>query len=127
MLSIVDLGMVRRRGLEADRSAWSSCRRSSGARRSSCIRTVVGDDLRRSAALVEVTTFDGAVDDRPDHPGGPAALRAAGIAPPAARPTPLPAVRLARRTRDNLFGPTQCRSLHYCRTCRQPFEAMKPI
>lgn len=26
---------------------------------------------------------------------------------------------------DNLFGPTQCRSLHYCRGCRQPFEAVK--
>jgi ring-1,2-phenylacetyl-CoA epoxidase subunit PaaD len=28
---------------------------------------------------------------------------------------------------DNLFGPTQCRSLYYCRECRQPFEAIKPI
>jgi ring-1,2-phenylacetyl-CoA epoxidase subunit PaaD len=28
---------------------------------------------------------------------------------------------------DNTFGPTQCRSLHYCRDCRQPFEAMKPV
>ena len=28
---------------------------------------------------------------------------------------------------DNLFGPTQCRSVRYCRACRQPFEAFKPI
>jgi ring-1,2-phenylacetyl-CoA epoxidase subunit PaaD len=28
---------------------------------------------------------------------------------------------------DSLFGPTQCRSLFYCRACRQPFEAFKPI
>jgi ring-1,2-phenylacetyl-CoA epoxidase subunit PaaD len=28
---------------------------------------------------------------------------------------------------DNLFGPTQCRSLFYCRACRQPFEAFKPV
>lgn len=28
---------------------------------------------------------------------------------------------------DNLFGPTQCRSVRYCRSCRQPFEAFKLI
>lgn len=28
---------------------------------------------------------------------------------------------------DSLFGPTQCRSLAYCRACRQPFEAFKPV
>jgi ring-1,2-phenylacetyl-CoA epoxidase subunit PaaD len=28
---------------------------------------------------------------------------------------------------DNLFGPTQCRSTRYCRSCRQPFEAFKVI
>lgn len=30
-------------------------------------------------------------------------------------------------TLDNLFGPTACRSIAYCRDCRNPFEAMKPI
>jgi ring-1,2-phenylacetyl-CoA epoxidase subunit PaaD len=28
---------------------------------------------------------------------------------------------------DSAFGPTACRSLFYCRDCRQPFEAFKPI
>ena len=28
---------------------------------------------------------------------------------------------------DNLFGPTQCRSTRYCRSCRQPFEALKVV
>lgn len=28
---------------------------------------------------------------------------------------------------QNLFGPTACRSIFYCRQCRQPFEGMKPI
>jgi ring-1,2-phenylacetyl-CoA epoxidase subunit PaaD len=28
---------------------------------------------------------------------------------------------------DNLFGPTKCRSLYYCRACRQPFEQFKSI
>jgi ring-1,2-phenylacetyl-CoA epoxidase subunit PaaD len=28
---------------------------------------------------------------------------------------------------ENLFGPTACRSVWYCNTCRQPFESMKPM
>jgi ring-1,2-phenylacetyl-CoA epoxidase subunit PaaD len=28
---------------------------------------------------------------------------------------------------SSAFGPTQCRSLFYCRSCRQPFEAFKPV
>ncbi|KAB2337695.1 phenylacetate-CoA oxygenase subunit PaaJ [Cytobacillus depressus] len=28
---------------------------------------------------------------------------------------------------DNLFGPTACRSILYCKTCKNPFEAMKPV
>lgn len=59
---------------------------------------------------------------------GRAGLRAAGIAPPSD-----PAlVRCAfcgseRVAMDSAFGPTLCRSLFYCRDCRQPFEAFKPI
>jgi ring-1,2-phenylacetyl-CoA epoxidase subunit PaaD len=28
--------------------------------------------------------------------------------------------------RESAFGPTLCRSTHYCRACRNPFEAFKP-
>jgi ring-1,2-phenylacetyl-CoA epoxidase subunit PaaD len=30
-------------------------------------------------------------------------------------------------TMENLFGPTACRSILYCRSCKNPFEAMKPV
>ncbi|WP_419180368.1 1,2-phenylacetyl-CoA epoxidase subunit PaaD [Bacillus xiapuensis] len=30
-------------------------------------------------------------------------------------------------TMDNIFGPTACRSILYCKSCKNPFEAMKPI
>lgn len=30
-------------------------------------------------------------------------------------------------TVENLFGPTACRSILYCKGCRNPFEAMKPL
>ncbi|PPA72283.1 1,2-phenylacetyl-CoA epoxidase subunit PaaD [Jeotgalibacillus proteolyticus] len=30
-------------------------------------------------------------------------------------------------TMENLFGPTACRSILYCKSCKNPFEAMKPL
>lgn len=30
-------------------------------------------------------------------------------------------------TLENLFGPTACRSILYCKTCKNPFETMKPV
>jgi ring-1,2-phenylacetyl-CoA epoxidase subunit PaaD len=59
---------------------------------------------------------------------GRAGLRAAGIAPPS-EPTAVrcPYCASTRVAMDSVFGPTLCRSLFYCRDCRQPFEAFKPI
>jgi ring-1,2-phenylacetyl-CoA epoxidase subunit PaaD len=61
-------------------------------------------------------------------PDGAAGLRKAGIAPPA-EPSAVrcPFCDSARVAMDGLFGPTLCRSLFYCRDCRQPFEAFKPV
>lgn len=56
------------------------------------------------------------------------ALAAHGIAAPAApADVRCPYCTSDRVVMDSTFGPTQCRSLHYCRECRQPFEAMKPV
>lgn len=33
----------------------------------------------------------------------------------------------AYTTIENLFGPTACRSILYCKSCKNPFEAMKPV
>lgn len=30
-------------------------------------------------------------------------------------------------TVENLFGPTACRSILYCKACKNPFEAMRPV
>jgi ring-1,2-phenylacetyl-CoA epoxidase subunit PaaD len=65
-------------------------------------------------------------------------LRAYGIAPPGPAPAQAlvslsPTVRTitcpfcgsANTTRESEFGPTACKSLHVCRSCRQPFEHFK--
>jgi ring-1,2-phenylacetyl-CoA epoxidase subunit PaaD len=66
-------------------------------------------------------------------------LRVAGFAPPTPRPAGrMELVQLQRGFRcpycgstdtklENLFGPTPCRSIRYCETCRQPFEQFKTI
>ncbi len=59
---------------------------------------------------------------------GRSGLRRAGIAPPAApADVRCPFCQSGQVAIDSLFGPALCRSLYYCRDCRQPFEAFKPI
>jgi ring-1,2-phenylacetyl-CoA epoxidase subunit PaaD len=73
-------------------------------------------------------------------PAGREKLRAAGFAPPAPREASAPQlVQLQARAfrcpycgstqtkLENIFGPTPCRSLRYCESCRQPFEQFKTI
>jgi ring-1,2-phenylacetyl-CoA epoxidase subunit PaaD len=61
-------------------------------------------------------------------PSGHEALRRAGLAPPS-EPAAVrcPFCISDRVTMDSAFGPTLCRSLFYCRDCRQPFEAFKAV
>jgi ring-1,2-phenylacetyl-CoA epoxidase subunit PaaD len=67
-------------------------------------------------------------------------LRGAGFAPPAPRTSKAPTLLQLERGSfrcpwcgstetklENLFGPTPCRSLRYCASCRQPFEQFKTI
>ena len=59
---------------------------------------------------------------------GRARLAGSGFAPPAApEDVRCPYCGSERVAMDSAFGPTQCRSLFYCRACRQPFEAFKPV
>ncbi|MCA1030423.1 phenylacetate-CoA oxygenase subunit PaaJ [Bacillus timonensis] len=61
-------------------------------------------------------------------------LKKFGIAPPPKTLGPeghwsvnCPYCDSAYTTIENLFGPTACRSILYCKACKNPFEAMKPI
>jgi len=61
-------------------------------------------------------------------------LREAGFAPPAPRLVQLqsqvhkcPYCGSTETHLENIFGPTPCRSLRYCDSCRQPFEQFKTI
>ena len=88
---------------------------------------------------VEVISDDSWSTDR-ITPAGREKLRAAGFAPPAPREASAPKlVQLqangfrcpycgsTQTHLENIFGPTPCRSLRYCESCRQPFEQFKTI
>ena len=84
-------------------------------------------------AEVAVITDDSWSTDK-ITPAGREKLRAAGFAPPAPRLVQLqsqvhkcPYCGSTETRLENLFGPTPCRSLRYCESCRQPFEQFKTI
>ncbi len=146
MLSVVDLGIIHR--VEVGPAAGN------GAIRVEILPTFVGcpalelikaSIVERLAAFdrpVEVTaTFEVPWTSERISPAGRAALLAAGIAPPGASPmgggpgglidlgprVPCPHCGSRRTTVENLFGPTQCRTIRYCADCRQPFESIKSV
>ena len=100
--------------------------------------------LERISALganpqIDVISDDSWSTDR-ITPEGREKLRASGFAPPAPREVGGPKlVQLQSAVfrcpycdstdtvLENIFGPTPCRSLRYCRGCRQPFEQFKTI
>ncbi len=41
--------------------------------------------------------------------------------------TPCPFCGSRNTTLQSPFGPTLCRSIHYCNSCRQAFEGFKPV
>ncbi len=90
-------------------------------------------------ADVRVVVDDSWSTDR-ISPAGREKLREAGFAPPPLRSAgPTTLVQLtsgafrcpycgSKETRlENIFGPTPCRSIRWCESCRQPFEQFKTI
>jgi ring-1,2-phenylacetyl-CoA epoxidase subunit PaaD len=129
VVSVVDLGIVDRVEVVAGRIEVD------------LLPTFIGCpalDLIEAAVRERLATFDAPVDvaftrripwtsDRITG-AGIDRLAKAGIAPPT-DPVDVrcPWCESTRVVMDSAFGPTQCRSLFYCRDCRQPFEALKPI
>ena len=88
---------------------------------------------------IEVVLDDSWSTDR-ITPEGREKLRESGFAPPTPRTASGPQLVQLRSNAfrcpycgstdtalENIFGPTPCRSLRYCRGCRQPFEQFKTI
>lgn len=129
VVSIVDLGMVHRVTVTGDDVRVTILPTFIGCPALDMIRAAIVDGLAAPGRTVVVeTSFEVPWTSDRISASGRAALSAAGIAPPsAAADLRCPWCASARVVIDSAFGPTQCRSLLYCRDCRQPFEAMKVV
>ena len=129
MISIVELGMVGAVEVGEDLVRVEILPTFVGCPALEVVRSVVAERLGSFGRPVEVaTSYMPPWSSERITPAGLAALAAAGIAPPAPPDeVRCPLCGSAQVVLDNVFGPTQCRSLFYCRGCRQPFEAIKPI
>ena len=141
VVSLVDLGVVRGVRVDGERVHVEFTPTFLGCPALEVMRDQMArriEDLGADAEI-EVVRDDSWSTDR-ITPEGREKLRAAGFAPPAPREsTPQTLVQLERgafrcpycsstdTALENLFGPTPCRSIRYCRSCRQPFEQFKTI
>jgi ring-1,2-phenylacetyl-CoA epoxidase subunit PaaD len=141
VISVVDLGVVRDVRIEQERVHVEFTPTFLGCPALEVMRDAMAEKVRElgSEPEVEVVLDDSWSTDK-ITPQGREKLRAAGFAPPTPREAEAPKlVQLQSNgfrcpycgSRDtaleNIFGPTPCRSLRYCRECRQPFEQFKTI
>jgi ring-1,2-phenylacetyl-CoA epoxidase subunit PaaD len=140
-VSLVDLGVVRDVAVEDGRVRVEFTPTFLGCPALELMRAQMAERIRALGAEpeIEIATGDGWSTDR-ITPEGRRKLRDSGFAPPGPRgtgPTTLLQIEStvhhcpycdSTDTRlENLFGPTPCRSIRYCSTCRQPFEQFKTV
>ena len=141
VISLVDLGVVRDVAVSDGRVRVDFTPTFLGCPALEVMRDAIADRIAALGAEpdVEVVSDDSWSTDR-ITPEGREKLRVHGFAPPAPRQVGGPQlVQLQSNgfrcpycgskdtALENIFGPTPCRSVRYCRSCRQPFEQFKTI
>ena len=129
VLSVVDLGIVHSVEVDPQGIRVAILPTFVGCPALDVIRGAIADRLGAFGLPVAVeTTFEVPWTSDRISPAGREALASVGIAPPS-EPGAVrcPFCASASVVMDSAFGPTQCRSLFYCRGCRQPFEALKTV
>jgi ring-1,2-phenylacetyl-CoA epoxidase subunit PaaD len=141
VISLVDLGVVKTVAVEGDRVRIGFTPTFMGCPALDAMRSQMEEAVTAMGGEphVDVLLDDSWSTDK-ITPAGREKLREAGFAPPSPRgasaPTLLQLQRAVHRcpycssteTRlENIFGPTPCRSVRYCDSCKQPFEQFKTI
>jgi ring-1,2-phenylacetyl-CoA epoxidase subunit PaaD len=128
-VSVLDLGMIERVDVADDAIRVELLPTFVGCPAVDMIKAAVADRLSVFGRPVVVeTTFRVPWTSERITADGKAKLRASGFAPPTGdAAVRCPYCNSGNVALDNLFGPTQCRSLRYCRDCRQPFEQFKTV
>ncbi len=141
VISLVELWVIRGVEIEDGRVRVDFTPTFLGCPAIEVMQTAMAERIRELGVEPEVRVLadDSWSTDR-ITPAGREKLREAGFAPPAPREAGAPTlVQLQSQafrcpycgsndtTLENIFGPTPCRSLRYCKSCRQPFEQFKTI
>ena len=141
VISLVDLGVVREVEVHGENVRVEFTPTFLGCPAQEVMRDQMADAVRALGAEpeIDVVLDDSWSTDR-ITPEGRRKLQESGFAPPGRRTATGPTlVQLEAHAfrcpycgstdtkLENLFGPTPCRSIRYCESCRQPFEQFKTI
>ena len=141
VVSLVDLGVIRDVAVDGRRVRIELTPTFLGCPALEAMQRALEEKVTALGAEPEVDVIrdDSWSTDR-ITPAGREKLRAAGFAPPAPRAagtTTLiqlqskafrcPYCGSTETRLENIFGPTPCRSIRWCESCRQPFEQFKTI
>jgi ring-1,2-phenylacetyl-CoA epoxidase subunit PaaD len=141
VVSLIDLGVIRDVAVDGDSVHVEFTPTFLGCPALETMKRAIEDKVAELGGQAEVAVIqdDSWSTDRITA-AGREKLRAAGFAPPtprAAGATTLVQLQSSAfrcpycgstSTRlENIFGPTPCRSIRWCESCRQPFEQFKTI
>lgn len=140
-ISIVDLGIVTQVNIDESNNVHVILTPTfSGCPALKIMEQLVSDRLKLYPKINKIsveTNFDVAWNTNRITEKGLIALKKHGLAPPPRHEgylelevlsnTPCPYCNSYNTTLESPFGPTLCRSLHYCKNCSQAFEGFKPL
>lgn len=139
-ISIVDLGIVT--GISEDSEGTIQVKLTptfSGCPALKIMEELVSQKLKEKGILKHqvITSFEVPWNTNRITEKGLEALKKHGLAPPPRHKgyieldvlsdTPCPLCGSRNTTMQTPFGPTLCRSMHYCNNCKNAFEAFKPV
>lgn len=139
-ISLVDLGIVTGVEIDGTEAHITLTPTFAGCPALKILETMVRDRLLQEDRLDNVTvktSFETTWTTDMITEEGRAALKKHGLAPPKRNCSAI-SMEVLEETRcpycgsentelKSPFGPTLCRSLHYCNDCRQAFEGFKPV
>ena len=139
-ISIVDLGIVTGIKVDGDDVHVTLTPTFAGCPALKIMEDLVAERLNMEPSIGEVTvktTFETTWTTDMITEEGKKALLKHGLAPPIPKPgymeldvlsdTECPYCKSKNTELKSPFGPTLCRSLHYCNNCKQAFEGFKPV
>lgn len=134
-VSVVEMGMIHRVNVEGGKVAIEFTPTFVGCPALSIIERNIVDQIATVPGVEEVEVrfvFEPAWTSDRISESGREKMRKFGILPPPRQPEEAwdiecPYCGSKNTTLDNLFGPAACRSIAYCKECKNPFEALKPI